>query len=65
MKIDDRDPHIEAPFFVAARNGKPDPSFVKYPNGPVRYLSCRVKESARRVKNGLGRRLGALLHLNS
>lgn len=67
MSLDHFDPYLEAPYFVVARDGNPQPEFVKYYRGrlnvgnQVKYLVPRLTRKAVRIKAFVGRRVKKLL----
>jgi hypothetical protein len=71
MSLDHHDPYKKPPFFIAARNGKPEPGFARYPRGRLRvanhmkYLAPILKERAGRIRNLLGRGLELIWHNDS
>ncbi len=48
MSMDDHDPYIDPPFFIAARHGKPQPGFSNYPKARVKYMASEFKRRAGR-----------------
>jgi hypothetical protein len=66
MSIDDFDPFIEAPYFVVARNGVPDPHFVRFfrgrmkPANHIKYLGPRFRDATKSVRSFAGKALRRL-----